>query len=290
MSTPVNFPSVASIASDTCADSAIRPVVGVIGAGRMGTPIIGHLARKGFTTWACDVRADREAAVTERGAHWVEGPALLAVQCDVMLVCVGFDAQVRELLAEQGPLRHARPGSIVAILSTIEPETVQALAAQIDTLHVVDSTVCRGGLAADQGKLLSFVGGPAAVVERLTPVLQAYSSDVVHTGAVGTAQVAKAANNLVLWACLVANHEALALAQHYDMDIEKLRAALMMSSAQNHSLEVWGTQTMAWAEDDMAIISAMANQSGLALPQAGLNREICRALKPRRYQLDRYGV
>lgn len=265
------------------------PTVGVIGAGRMGTPIIGHLVRKGFATFASDRSPAREAAVVQKGAGWVLDNGDLARSSDVVLVCVGFDAEVRELLAPGGPLRQARAGSIVAILSTIEPETVQQLASTTPGLHVVDSTVCRGGKAADEGTLLSFVGGPEEVFQRLEPVVRAYSSDVVHTGGVGTAQVAKAANNLVLWACLIANHEALALARHYGMDIERLRQALMMSSAENHALEVWGQQTMAWAEDDMAIISEMAVKAGLSLPQAGLNREICRALKPRRYQLEKYG-
>ena len=269
--------------------SAMTPTVGLIGAGRMGLPIIGHLVKKGFTTLASDVNPAREALVAERGARWVASNCELATQSDVILVCVGFDAEVRALLAVNGPLRAARRGSIVAILSTVRPETVQELAAAAGDLHVVDSTVCRGGEAANQGTLLSFVGGPAEIVERLTPVLRAYSSDVVHTGGVGTAQVAKAANNAILWACLVANHEALALAQHYGMDIDALRRALMMSSAENHALEVWGKQTMAWAEDDMVIVQEMAAQAGLSLPQVGLNREICRALKPRRYQLDKYG-
>jgi 3-hydroxyisobutyrate dehydrogenase len=263
--------------------------VGVIGAGRMGTPIIGHLAKKGFTTRASDLDLAREAAVVERGAMWVADNAELAAHSNVILVCVGFDAEVRALLADGGPLRRAQPGSIVAILSTVRPETVQELAAATPGLHVVDSTVCRGGDGADQGTLLSFVGGPADVVGRLTPVLRAYSSDVVHTGGVGTAQVAKAANNSILWACLVANHEALALARTYGMDIDVLRRALMMSSAENHALEKWGRQTMAWAEDDMAIVQEMAAHAGLSLPQVALNREICRALKPKRYELDKYG-
>ena len=265
------------------------PTVGVIGAGRMGTPIIGHLVKKGFVTLAADANTARESVVAGHGARWVADNAELAAQCDVILVCVGFDNEVRALLAEGGPLRRARPGSIVAILSTVRPETVQELAAQATGVHIVDSTVCRGGEAADNGTLLSFVGGPANVVERLTPVLRAYSADVVHAGGVGTAQVAKAANNLILWACLVADHEALALAKTYGMDIDVLRRALMMSSAENHALEVWGKQTMAWAEDDMVIVQEMAANAGLSLPQAGLNREICRALKPRRYQLDKYG-
>jgi len=265
--------------------------VGVVGAGRMGTPIIGHLVRKGFSTRVCDLNPARADAARKLGAQWSGSPESLASECDAILVCVGFDREVQALLAEGGPLRRARPGTVIAILSTIHPRTVQTLAEQCAGagIHVVDSTVCRGGEAADQGTLLSFVGGGDAVVERLAPVLRAYSADVVHTGGVGTAQVAKAVNNLILWACLVADHEALALARHYGADVDALRRALLISSCANGPLEKWGTQTMAWAEDDMAIVAEMAMEAGIALPQAGVNREICRALKPKRYKLDLYG-
>lgn len=265
--------------------------VGVIGAGRMGTPIIGHLVRQGFSTWACDADLTKQSRVTATGAQWAPDAAALAPLCDVILICVGFDAQVRELLAPAGPLARLRAGAIVAILSTIVPDTVKALAAQAATrgVHVVDSTVCRGGDAADKGELLSFVGGSSEVVERLTPVLCAYSSDVVHTGGVGTAQVAKAVNNLIMWACLVADHEGLALAQAHGVDVAALRPALLLSSSTNGALEKFGTQTMAWADDDMAIVAEMAAQAGMALPQAGLNRELCRALKPKRFKLEMYG-
>src|SRR5438309_4930207 len=239
--------------------------VGVVGAGRMGTPIVGHLVRNGFATRAFDLDGTTSGAVKKLGAQWAAGPESLAAECEAILVCVGFDREVQELLAKGGPLHKAKPGAIVAILSTIHPRTVQKLAKECGSadLRVVDSTVCRGGEAADKGTLLSFVGGSAEVVERLTPVLRAYSSDVVHTGGVGTAQVAKAVNNLILWACLVANHEGLALAQHYGADIEALRRVLLMSGCTNGPLEKWGSQTMAWAEDDMAIVAEMAAQVGI---------------------------
>jgi 3-hydroxyisobutyrate dehydrogenase len=259
--------------------------VGVVGAGRMGLPIIGHLVKKGFRTLATDVDATKKKAVEKSSATWVSDTASLAKESDIVLLCVGFDTEVRQLLEEN---REALKGSIVAILSTIHPKTVKAFAEASKGFHVIDSTVCRGGDAADKGTLLSFVGGPKEVVERITPVLKAYSSDVVHTGDVGSAQVAKAVNNLIMWACLVADHEGLALAKRYGVDVEMLRGALGMSSAQNAALHKWGTQTMAWAEDDMAIVAEMAAECGLKLPQAQLNREICRALKPRRFKLDEY--
>ncbi|HKU45487.1 MAG TPA: NAD(P)-dependent oxidoreductase [Burkholderiales bacterium] len=256
--------------------------VGVIGAGRMGLPIIGHLVEKGFRTLAADTELRRKPEVEARRAVWMSTEEL-ARESDVVLVCVGFDREVQELLRSLD-----FTGSIVAILSTVHPNTVKRLAEEAKGFHVIDSTVCRGGDAADKGTLLSFVGGPDEVVERVTPVLKAYSSDVVHTGGVGSAQVAKAVNNLIMWACLVADHEGLALARRYGVEVGMLRRALGLSSAQNAALDKWGTQTMAWAEDDMAIVAEMAAECGLKLPQAELNREICRVLKPRRFKLDEY--
>lgn len=264
----------------------MNQTVGVIGAGRMGLPIIGHLVRKGFRTLATDVDSQKKEKVEEAGGAWSADAAALARESDFILVCVGFDREVRALFEKE--LLQAKPGAICAILSTIHPRTVQALA-KASALTVVDSTVCRGGDAADRGTLLSFVGGSAETVKRITPVLQAYSADVVHCGPVGCAQVSKAVNNLIMWACLVADHEGLALARRYGVDVEALRKALGMSSAANAALDKWGTQTMAWAEDDMAIVAEMAADCGLSLPQAGLTREICRSLKPRRFRLDEYG-
>ena len=265
--------------------------IGVVGTGRMGLPIIGHLARKGFATRAYDIDARKRGSVVERGAQWDSDAATLAAHADAILVCVGYDREVRELLASGGPLRNARPGTIVAVLSTVLPQTVRELADEAASrgVHVIDSTVCRGAEAADRGALLSFVGGAPEIVARITPVLRAYSSDVVHTGDVGTAQVAKAVNNLILWACLVADHEGLALAKAHGVDVDALRQALLASSATNGPLDKWGTQTMAWADDDLAIVARMAADAGIALPQSGLVREICRTLKPRRYDLDAYG-
>jgi len=277
--------------TNTTTAAAIR-TVGVIGAGRMGQPIIGHVARKGFTVAVHDIDEGKREAVAKLGAAWAESPMALGRARDAILVCVGYDQELRQLMSADGLLRDLARGTIVAVLSTVNPRTVQELAedAAASGVHVVDSTVCRGARAADEGTLLSFVGGEADVVKRLKPVLACYSTDIIHTGGVGTAQVAKAANNLVMWSCLIADHEALALAKRFGMDVDVLREALVKSSAGNYVLRHWGTNTMAWAEDDMDIALRMAGQVGIGLPQAGLNRELCRTLKPKRFRLDEYGV
>ena len=266
--------------------------VGVIGAGRMGQPIVGHLVRKGFTAIVHDVDAGKRDRVESLGARWAATPSAVTRECQVILICVGFDREVRDLLSPGGLLPGLARDTIVAVLSTVNPRTMRDLAGVAATsgVHVVDSTMCRGGRAADEGTLLAFVGGQVEVVDRLRPVLACFSTDIVHTGGVGTAQVAKAANNMVMWACLVANHEALALAKRSGVDVEMLRASLSKTGADNYALRHWGTNTMAWAEDDLDIVQEMAHHAGIGLPQAGLNRELCRTLKPKRFKLDEYGV
>lgn len=266
-------------------------VVGVIGAGRMGLPIIGHLAKAGHRVLVHDVDPGRQLPVEACGAVFSESAAVLASQCEVILICVGYDQEVQELVSQQGLLRHMRPDSILALLATLTPSTVHEVAAAARSVgvHVADTTVCRGGRAADTGTLLSFVGGERHVFERLQPVLQSYSTDVLHTGGHGSAQVAKAANNLVMWACLVADHEALALAARYGLDIEALRRALMISTAHNDVLNHWGTNEMVWADKDLEIVGAMAEQKGMRLRNSELVREICRELRPKRYRVEEYG-
>jgi 3-hydroxyisobutyrate dehydrogenase-like beta-hydroxyacid dehydrogenase len=258
----------------------------------MGQPIAGHLARRGFTVKVYDIDPAKRQNVTTLGASWADSVAALTDGCEAILICVGYDRELRELVSADGLLRDLRRGTIVAVLSTVHPRTVQELAdtARSTGVDLVDCTIARGGSAADAGTLLAFVAGEPQIAERLTPVLSAFASDIVHTGAVGTAQVAKAANNLILWACVIANHEALALSKRFGVDVDRLRQALLKSSADNYALRHWGENTMAWAEDDMEIVQAMAQHAGVGLPQAGLNRELCRSLKPRRFQLDEYGV
>jgi 3-hydroxyisobutyrate dehydrogenase-like beta-hydroxyacid dehydrogenase len=266
--------------------------VGIIGAGRMGQPIVGHLARKGFRALVHDIDPGKKSAAEAHGGTWsAELPALVRA-ADAILICVGYDHELRALLSEDGILPHARRETIIAVLSTVHPGTMRELAERGRTrgVHVVDATMCRGGWAADEGTLLAFVAGRPDIVSSLRPVLAAFSSDIVHTGEVGTAQVAKAVNNMIMWACLVADHEALALAQRYGLDVEMMRKALLTTHSTNGALEHWGRQTMAWADDDMEIVAAMAKECGVALEQAAVVRKICRTLKPRRFQLDQYGA
>ena len=81
--------------------SAAIKTVGVIGAGRMGQPIIGHLASKGFTVLVHDLDASKKALIEARGASWSDTVAELAKNSDAILICVGYDRELRELISDQ---------------------------------------------------------------------------------------------------------------------------------------------------------------------------------------------
>ena len=273
--------------------SAGKQTIGVLGAGRMGLPVIGHLVRAGHTVLVYDVDPAKKEAVADKGATFVTTTGDVAGRCTTVLACVGYEEQLAELmLGEEGLLAQLPGGALVAVLSTVSAAGMRRLseAAAPYGIDVVDAPVCRGSWAADAGQLLSLLGGTEAAASRFAEVAAAYSADVVRLGDVGAGQIGKAVNNLILWACLVADHEGLALAQRYGVDIDQLRAAMQMSSAANHALDNWGNQTMAWFEDDLKIVQDMAVEVGISLPQSALNREVCRVLKPRRYQLDKYGA
>jgi 3-hydroxyisobutyrate dehydrogenase-like beta-hydroxyacid dehydrogenase len=258
----------------------------------MGLPIIGHLVRAGFPVIVYDVDPAKRETVADKGAAFVTDIGDVAARCGTVLVCVGYEEQLNEImLGGDGLLRRLPRGTVVAVLSTVSAAVMKRLHAADEPygVDVVDAPVCRGSRAADAGELLSLLGGTEAAVTKFTPVARAYSADAVHLGDVGAGQVGKAINNLILWACLVADHEGLALAKRFGVDIDQLRSALRTSSAANQALDNWGNQTMAWADDDLKIVQEMAAETGIGLPQSALNREICRVLKPRRYQLDEYG-
>jgi 3-hydroxyisobutyrate dehydrogenase len=72
--------------------------------------------------------------------------------------------------------------------------------------------------------------------------------------------------------------------------VDVLRDALLRTGAENAVLRNWGTSTMKWADDDLAVIEEMARDAGITLPQAELNRELCRQVMPNKFQLEKYGI
>lgn len=259
--------------------------VGVIGLGKMGLPMARHLARSGFETYGYDVDRSRADSLTAQGAHAARSPKDLADVCDLVIIAVGFDNEVLDVFAgEDGLLSTKREELVVAVASTVSIETMHRLGELGRTgdrrINVLDIPLCRGEPAAEAGKLLLMAGGDQDVFERCRPAFQAFANDCYLLGDLGSGQVGKMINNLLLWACVSANHEGLKLGEALGVNSEVLRQALLKSSGNNWALETWlQPRPMPWAEKDMAIVMGEADNARLSLPLCGVIREVIKGIK-----------
>ena len=251
--------------------------VGIVGVGRMGLAMVRHLIKHGYQVTACDIDDKQLAKASDIGAANAKTPAEVAHAADFVIVAVGYDEELRQVVLEvDGLLANLAPGSVIAISSTAKPDTVKALdqQARAHGVAILDAPICRGRFAADEGTLLALVGGAPEVVERGRAIYSCFCSDYAHLGEVGHGQVGKTMNNLLLWINAVGLIEAGRLAETTGIDLVKLRAALLISSGASNALKEWDMVSFTWALKDMQIAADLADKAGLSLPITGAIKEL----------------
>ena len=265
----------------------MKPIetVGILGLGKMGGPIAGHLLARGFKVIGYDPVARAQEQAAARGARGAASARELAQASELVIVVVGFDSEVEQVIfGKEGVLEGARPGLIVALGSTVAPRYSKRLAARLaeKNLVLLDIPLARGEAAATSGKLLIYGAGDLDAFERCQPVFGAFASDIFHLGPAGAGQVAKMVNNLILWACIAVNDEGLRLGRALGVDPERLCEALRHGSAQNWAMDSRAELSgMPWAEKDMSIVLHEADLARLSLPLSGAVREAIKGLKVR---------
>jgi len=250
--------------------------IGIIGAGRMGQPMVKHMLKHGYDVTAVDISKENLEKCRAMGAKIAAQPGDLG-DCSFIILGVGYDDEVNEVvLGENGVLQALKPGSIIAVSSTVSPDTVKNIDAKARArgCDVLDAPICRGRWFADEGKLLALVGGRDEIVARGREVYGCFCSDISHLGDVGHGQVAKAMNNLMLWVTSIGLIEAGRVAESTGIDLVKLRDALMMSSGKSQALEDWDQTSFTWALKDMQIVMQMADKANLTLPLSGAIKEM----------------
>ena len=251
--------------------------VGIVGVGRMGLAMARHLRDKGYDVVANDVNAGAVDEAVALGAAAAATPSEVGQKTSLVIIAVGYDAEVFEtVLGRAGCLETMAEGDILAVSSTVSPATIRRLdeAARERGVLVLDAPICRGRFFADAGRLLALFGGPDEAVARGRPVFDCFCSDIEVVGGTGAGQVAKAINNLMLWITSVGLIEAGRIAESCDVDLVKLRQALMKSSAKSQALEDWDQTSFTWALKDMQIVGQLADEGGLSLPLTGAIKEM----------------
>ncbi|MGI5460394.1 NAD(P)-dependent oxidoreductase [Streptomyces sp. CA-249302] len=208
--------------------------VGFIGLGSQGAPMARRIIDAGYETTLWARRPASLVPFADTAAKRAASPAELAVNSDLVCVCVVDDADVEEVLTgEHGVLAGLRKGGVVAIHSTVHPDTCRRLADRARThgVTLIDAPVSGGGPAAAEGKLVVMAGGESGTVAYCRPVFATFGNPVVHMGPLGTGQLAKLLNNLLFTANLATAADTLSLGRDLAIDQAALAQVLANGSA-----------------------------------------------------------
>lgn len=259
--------------------------VGYIGLGNQGAPMAKRLAAWPGGLIVFDVRAEAMAPLVELGATPADSVADVA-QADVIEVTVLNDEQVRDVVGQLA--EHAKPSTVIAIHSTIEPDTAPELAEQLAPkgIHVVDAPVSGGAGAADKGELAVMVGADDQAYELVKPVFKSWASLVVRAGEPGAGTRMKLARNMLTYIGFAAACEASKLAEAAGIDLQKLGRVVRHSDAQSggpgaimvrddttplqpdHFLYNMFVHTRGLAEKDLHLALGLGQAAGVDLPLA----------------------
>ena len=266
--------------------------IGYIGLGIMGKSMARNILKKGFNVV---VYNRSQAAVQElvgEGATAASSPAEVASQMDVVFTNLPDSPDVEKVvLGENGIIYGAHPGLIFVDNSTIKPATARKIAGRLAEVGVqsLDAPVSGGDIGARNGTLTIMVGGPADALDMVMPVFLAMGKSVTHVGDSGAGQIAKAANQIMVAAQMVAMGELLVFAQKAGADPRKVVDAIKGGAAQCWTLDVKPPRLFsgnrqpgfkaAMQLKDMKIIQDTAAEYGIVLPSATLDTQLYEAMQ-----------
>lgn len=263
------------------------PALAVIGLGTMGLPMALNLLQAGYTVTVHNRNRQREEAALDRGATGAASPQEAAQAAEIILTCVSDSPDVEAvILGDRGILHGAQPGSVVIDLSTISPKVTRQIAAQLQTREIamLDAPVSGGSEGAEQGTLSIMVGGEAAVLERVRPVLEVLGQTITHVGPIGAGQVTKAINQIMVAGTYWAVAEGLALGQKAGLEMAQVVQAVGGGAAGSWGLRHRSANMLAneyplgfrlrLHRKDLRIALEVAQELGVVLPMAAYVEQI----------------
>ena len=258
---------------------------GFIGLGVMGEPMCRNLAQKsGHTVTGFDRDPAALARLATYGVQPAPSIAALA-QAATVFMALPSGAQVDSVCADLLP--HTRPDQVIVDLGTSPVSLTRDLAARFADrgAHYADAPIARTRQAAEAGTLSIMVGADPTVFDRIHPLLACMATDITHCGPVGTGQVSKIMNNMVLVQTVIALAEAVAVARRAGMEPEALLQTLAKGSADSFALRNHGLKAIVpglfperafsteYARKDLGYALDLARELGLDLRGAALADE-----------------
>jgi 3-hydroxyisobutyrate dehydrogenase len=259
--------------------------IGFIGIGNMGSPMASHLAKKGFDVTVYDLRPEVvKAFVAQHGGRAAKSLVDAAHGMDAVITMLPDDKVVRKVVLGDGSenciAAGLAKGAIVIDMGTSNPSGTRSLAEALKPrgIEVVDAPVMGGVVFAKDATLDVMVGGDAALVERVTPVLEAIGRSIIPCGGTGTAHALKAIANYINACALINAVEAMTIGKKFGLDSRLMADALIpMCTERNHPIvkkvvphvltRKFGTgMAMAFIAKDLKIAVDTAHSIGAAVP------------------------
>lgn len=265
--------------------------VGYIGLGLMGKPMARNILKAGYPLVVHNRSRESVNELVAEGAEEAFSPAEVASQVDVVFTNLPDSPDVELVaLGEDGIIEGAHESLIFVDNSTIKPASARRIAEKLAEKGVLslDAPVSGGDIGAQQGTLAIMIGGPAQALEKVKPIFEVIGKTITHVGGTGAGQIAKAANQVMVAAQMVAMGELLILAKKSGADPEKVIAAIQGGAAQCWTLDVKperlfdgnrqpGFKAYMQAKD-LGIVMDTAREYGVPLPAAAVHTQLFNAM------------
>lgn len=261
--------------------------VGYIGLGLMGKSMARNILKAGFPLWVHNRSRGAVQELVAEGAQEAFSPQEIASRVDVLITNLPDSPDVELVaLGEKSVIHGAKPGLIFIDHSTIKPATARKIAEEMGKQGVssLDAPVSGGDIGARDGTLTIMVGGDAQALEKAMPVLKAEGKSITHVGDSGAGQIAKAANQIMVAAQMVAMGELLIFAKKAGADPQRVVEAIRGGAAQCWTLDVKPPRLFSgnrapgfkayMQAKDLAIVQETARQYGIPLPSAGVHAQL----------------
>ena len=214
--------------------------IGFLGLGAMGSRMVMTLMKNDFIVTVYDVRNKAIESLEAIGAISAKNPEEVGENSDIVLLSLPSSTEVIDsVLGEHGVLKGIKDGGIIIDTSTIDPHTAKriAKAALEKDVRFIDAPVSGGTIGAEKGTLSIMVGGEEEIVESNMDVLKAIGENIYHVGEVGSGQIFKLINNMLVGINLAAVGEALILASKAGADMNKLYEVIKASAGNSWAFE-----------------------------------------------------
>jgi 3-hydroxyisobutyrate dehydrogenase len=261
--------------------------VAFVGLGTMGGPMALNLIQAGHDVTVHNRTRDRELPIVDAGGQRADSPQAAAQTAEVVITCVSDTPDVQAvILGDRGIIHGAQPGTVVVDMSTISPTVTREIAAALAAKQVdmVDAPVSGGSEGAQKGTLSIMAGGDTAVVEKVRPVLAAMGKTITHVGPVGSGQLTKAINQIIVAGTYWAVAEGMAVGMKAGLDMDKVVQAVGGGAAGSWGLTNRSGNMIAndyplgfrvrLHQKDLNIALAAARELGVTLPMAAYVEQI----------------